>query len=139
MSEPKTGYEHVPTRELPKIRETLIAVVPEDAQHKAELDQDLDALNAEIGRRLTKLRTNAQMESIVDEWVGPEHAYRWNDLLATLEPKPELPFFLTDHVATDECLALVFSNGLVVRLWHPEDGPEAFNGNMWNVEPLGWE
>lgn len=87
---------------------------------------------------MTGLRTTEQMEDIIAHSTGPSNAGNWDELLGSLEHKPVAPFYLTDHIATDECYALVFSNGLVIRIWHPETGPLAFNGDVWDVTPLGW-
>jgi hypothetical protein len=49
-----TGYEHVPTAELPKIKAHLQTVEPQDVQHGLELAEDIALLDTEISRRITE-------------------------------------------------------------------------------------
>ena len=47
----ETGYAHVPTAELPKIKEHLLTVVPQDGSHAKGLREDIALLDAEMAKR----------------------------------------------------------------------------------------
>jgi hypothetical protein len=64
MSEPTTGYEHLPTSELPKLRKNLAeALLSEEtpSEHKRELYQDLEYVNAEITKRVVACECAAEL------------------------------------------------------------------------------
>jgi hypothetical protein len=45
---------------------------------------------------------------------------------------------LTNYLATDESYVLVFNNGHMELVFHPDSGDYAHDGDMWDVTSLGW-
>lgn len=90
------------------------------------------------------VRTTAEMEEILeDSKLTGAGDGSWDPLWDRLyrdKPEEEQPkdFYLTNWIATDETFILVFSNGHMELIGHPEGGDYADEGDYWYVGSLGW-
>jgi hypothetical protein len=85
-------------------------------------------------------RTTEELEEILDIAVEEQAT---DDFEAVADncplPVPDGGLYLTRYIPTDQNFILVFNNGHVEFLEQvaPQDG-ETFDGDLWDVTPLGW-
>jgi len=82
------------------------------------------------------VRTTAEMEEILEDSLQTEHDGSWDPIADQFDDVQGLK--LTEYMMHDDVIYLVFNNGHVERLTHPEGGDFANDGDYWYVGGLGW-
>lgn len=102
----------------------------------------------EAKKQVQWVRTTAELTEILDDELNNMESGNWDNLHSSLYDdvvEADLPddFYLVHYVMFDHCVHLIFSDGHVETLtqWHanhPIPEGQTFDGDLWDVTPLGW-